>query len=366
MEMVEKMKAMLKMFWMIYWRLNVLSFSLLLFNNGEHMFSGPFGMFVVSVIASILLYKAGIELHTHPVRRIFNKLPLYKRISGSVATKPKWDYPTKEHEDRGIPGKSKPHFAIQRNVQKRAVNRGRLSGYENNILGKMPLPKASCMYGVPGAGLNAATQQFGEKAVEMGQKGEENFAKALRITNSDGLINTSLNLNDSLLNKITSFWSVSIPTAPGEKDYNTDVDCILANGNKMLLIDLKYYSDGDVTYYSDGERLYTVDNQTNNWVGLPKKMSKNMSLALNRFKKKFPNYEIEAMTILVPTAMGIGKFASYPYMPTYEGNIPLYNINYAMMKISSFFERVYYSESYNKKDFFELKSLLRGGSISQL
>lgn len=354
------MNAMLRMFWMILWRFAIFAGVAAIFWNDAGVFFGPVGVVFFSALGSFLLYKvAGIEVFTHPLSRFLHKLPVYRKVSGSVSTG--YTQPTRKTTPSS-PNTSQPPFTIPRPIQRQATKKGRMTGYESGILSEFAIPRTSSMFGTPGAGLTGATNKFGSAAVEMGQKGEANFAKILSMTNIDGF-KRDFPVEDVMIDKLYSFWSVSVPTN-GKKDYDTDVDCILVKGNKMMLVDMKYYKDGDVTYYGDGEKLYTIDNATSNWVGEPKKMSRNMEMAVDRFKQVFPKYEISAIVILIPTNMGIGEMGRYPFTPMYKGNIPLYTVKDGLRVISRFFKDTKFIKRYNEDDFAYLRGLLRGSKVS--
>lgn len=157
----------------------------------------------------------------------------------------------------------------------------------------IPCPKTPPMYGVPGFGLSSSG--FNESAVQLGQLGEVNFSKAL--------------YREGLLTRFPTFWSLHMLGQDIYSKEDSDVDCAIITGQRVWLIDLKYYSSGDVTYVStDGQNLVTIDNATGAQVGNPKPMSHNMKMAIERFNSRYKNYSypIEARVVLVPTDKGQG------------------------------------------------------------
>ncbi|WP_146077941.1 hypothetical protein [Pseudoclavibacter sp. AY1F1] len=89
----------------------------------------------------------------------------------------------------------------------------------------------------------------------------------------------------------------------------------------MLLLDLKYYASGDVTWFSpDGDYLLCRDNPTGREIGSPRRMSRNMKMAHSRFKALFPDHDVRAYVVLIPTNAGLGEIARGTAWP---GHVPL-------------------------------------------
>lgn len=348
------LKVFLRTFWMLFWRSYLVFSALGLSLNNPMVLYGPFGVIIFSFVGSfIICVVLGIEIYTFPIIRMLRGLPFYDHIKNRNRRKTK-----SKSKSKRAKLKTREQFKYTHGIQKRATQRGYLTGYENNVIENIPLPSSNSMFGKPGAGLTEAVDKFGQDAVKMGQKGELNFSKILSITDINGL-KCDQSESMSLLNQLYSFWSVSIPSN-GQKNYNTDVDCILLKDKRMMLVDIKYYSDGNVMYYGDNNLLYTVDKNTGNWVGKPKKISHNMEMAVDRFKKAFPFYTIEAMVVLVPTNMGIGEMSGYPYRPKCSNGIDLYTIDTGLLHIIDFFKSRHRVGSTNLKDVTKLKRLLRG------
>jgi hypothetical protein len=148
------------------------------------------------------------------------------------------------------------------------------------------------------AGLGLFDSGFTGANVYSGQMGEMGFYKVL--------------CRDELIDRFSSYWSVAMPAdgraAVADATFATDVDCVIVQGNDLYLLDLKYYSSGDVTWYTkDGTWLLCKDNSTGTQVGKPRKMSKNMSMAAQRFPKIFPGHRVHTYVVLMPTNAGIGE-----------------------------------------------------------
>jgi hypothetical protein len=184
------------------------------------------------------------------------------------------------------------------------TNRGTITGYEPAVLKDMPVPTGPFMHGVPGLGLGSSG--FDPKAIELGQAGEANFAKALA--------------KNAYTDKFATFWSVHLPDGIGNIDpkyRNVDIDCVILSSNTVWLVDIKNYRQGDVTYRSYGDHLYVEDNATGSWIGKPYKMSRNMQNAQLRFTEVLQdrNVRVEAVVVFMPTPMGVGKIDPHTRWP---------------------------------------------------
>lgn len=149
--------------------------------------------------------------------------------------------------------------------------------------------------GNPGVGLDSS--DFGSDRVAAGQEGEKNLAKMMVQA---GVVGNGLN----------SYWSLRIP----DSSYDTDVDAIVTFGNRMILIDAKEYVSGDGYTY---EPVYGVD-RVDVWQEPTTKnpararhlvkrydFSRNMEMALEKYRKAFPTMDVEAVVLLCPTRRGL-------------------------------------------------------------
>lgn len=180
-------------------------------------------------------------------------------------------------------------------VLERATERGVISGYEPEALKSVQLPDLPLMHGSPGAGLSDSG--FDKGAVRAGQTGEVNFAKAL--------------VKSGLIQRFATFWSIHMLSKDTYGKEQSDVDCAIVTGHTIYLVDLKYYPGGNVAYRTkDGQQLYCYDVPTGQQIGQPKKMSKNMQMAVERFRSRYKNYGsfgLQARVVLVPTNSGVGR-----------------------------------------------------------
>jgi hypothetical protein len=294
---------LLKMVWMLAWR-----FALLFAIFGHSVNTG----LILAVLLAVF-----VRYVLHSTIRIF---PLFNLFRGR---KPLIDLSSKTNTTVSSESQSQ-------NIIHKATNPGISTGYEPHCLETVVLPSTHTvrnMRGVPGCGLNESN--FAHSSVQMGQMGETNFAKALAITSRIKKIDYS-DFRYGIIQTVHSFWSVAMPSEiairkPDPK-FKTDIDCILVNGNTIILVDTKFYKSGDVTYTNNGSKLYCVDNATKNLVDKPRTMTKNMQMAKERFQKFFPKMNVEAIVVFMPTDSG-SAIINNVYWP---GNIPAMTINQAL------------------------------------
>lgn len=95
-------------------------------------------------------------------------------------------------------------------------------------------------------------------------------------------------------------WSsLRMPYKPGQKRYNTDIDFAVTSGNQLILIDAKKWS-AKAPYWSFfglPMKGFAPLEQNGAW----KPLSKNMQMAVNRFRESLPGVQISAMVVFVPT-----------------------------------------------------------------
>lgn len=186
------------------------------------------------------------------------------------------------------------------NRKKRSEELGTITGYEPEELEKIDLISNPLMRGEPGAGLSGSG--FSQANIQAGSLGELNFAKALQIKN--------------LLQQFASYWSVQYPFEyiPGpDTTSKGDIDCVLISKKNVYLIDLKLYAQGNITWttVNNTNEVVAIDNITGNWVGKPRKMSKNMHFATKRIQEKFDklgiDMKVKPYVVMMPTDRGLGK-----------------------------------------------------------
>lgn len=108
--------------------------------------------------------------------------------------------------------------------------------------------------------------------------------------------------------------------AVADDKFSTDIDCVIVQGETIFLIDLKYYASGAVTWHSEDEWLLCRDDATGKQVKKPRRMSRNMAMAQDRFPGILPGKRIASYVVLIPTNDGIGSVAPGTAWP---GGIPL-------------------------------------------
>lgn len=190
-----------------------------------------------------------------------------------------------------------------------ATKQGFTSGFEPYILDKINITKHKLMFGSPGFGLDESN--FSNAQIDLGKKGELNLAKAFE--------------KSGYLDKFATFWSLNNINENNEK-MEADIDCVLISKNTIWLIDAKYYASGDVYYKSDDDYFYVIDKETDMTIGNKRKMSGNMKLAVESFKKRYSEvlkgFEVKACICLIPTNMK----TSNVYNVKWKGDIDVYSL----------------------------------------
>lgn len=301
--MFTKLIHFAKMSWMLIWRLLLLD---------ALFFAGRFDtqFLAAAVIGSFVsVFFFNRTLVTWPLIRLLRKRPAVIPADGfDGAARPR---PTRPSGYQRGPVKVKPQAPTvpTGGTLATASANGRITGFEPSALKARTVPATPSMIGVPGAGLHGATGMT-QTNITLGVAGEENFAKALSATGQIGRFGT--------------VWSVPVPDqdrfVPGP--YGTDIDCVLATGSAIFLVDLKNYKSGDVRYHSSGNLLYCEDGATGKQVGEVKTMSRNMEMATNAVRRHFPSANIVPVVVFMPTDKGEGVLDNV----VWPGGIPAMNL----------------------------------------
>ena len=231
--------------------------------------------------------------------------PLKTRRPDMPRTETKAGTPQRQYER----SKPAPEVGVTR---ARPSAKGRMTGFEPAKLRSYHAPISLHAQGLAGLGL--FDSGFDSGNIYNGQRGEVGFYKALCL--------------EDLIDDCSSYWSVAMPGDDGvarpDSKFQTDVDCIVVQGETMYLIDLKYYASGDVTWHTlDRQWLLCRDNATGEQVGKPRHMSRNMAMAQDRFQRIFPGLQIKSYVVLIPTQDGLGNIAPGTAWP---GNVELINL----------------------------------------
>lgn len=170
---------------------------------------------------------------------------------------------------------------------------GRMTGFEPEALKGLHYPKGPKVHGVPGEGLDEAG--YSAKATQLGTQGEKLFSRALKTL--------------GITKKVHSFWSVTNPDPErfAKTKYSRgDVDCVLAFGNTILLIDVKFYTSGKGAWRmnDDGESLTFYAHETGEPFGEPRAMSHVMSQAHKTFQQRFRKARVLSLVVFMPTDRG--------------------------------------------------------------
>lgn len=133
----------------------------------------------------------------------------------------------------------------------------------------------------------AARTKFGAANAAAGLSGEKWLLKKLSAQFPDAHI----------------WFSVRTPARTGQKRYNSDIDLVVVNGRRVILIDAKRWEAGHV-YWS----LFGVPMQ--GWRRMrrsntPMKPSRNMAMAQSRVAQDLPGAHVTSMVIYTPTKRGL-------------------------------------------------------------
>lgn len=314
--MLVKLIQFIKMSWMLSWRLVLLS-AVFFAGRGTDIL-------VLSgiVAAAVCVFGFNRVPFTWPIFRLITRKRVIGRADGlddpnnPQARRPQSGVrrPQGQRVSTGAPGRGNTyggHVGTTTGpVLSSASRNGRITGFEPKTLEQWPVPQHFNMKGAPGAGLHGA-QNMSQTNIDLGVKGEENFARALSVTHQLGRFNT--------------IWSVPVPDAdyfrPGK--YETDIDCIIGTESAIFLVDLKNYKSGDVRYHRRGTDLYCEDVATGQQIGDVKTMTRNMEMATAAMRKHFPNANIVPVVVFMPTDKGEGTIDKV----VWPGGIPAMNLS---------------------------------------
>lgn len=266
-------------------------FRLLILNKSGFVAAGLsfFELIIWSVVGGVIVYYfMHKQLKPFFIARLILRKPAFEKVNVNNSQAGGSSAPSRPGQSPIV--SSKPTMPV---ISSASAN-GLITWFEPRELNKVNYVGGVNVFGYPGKGLQSANGMSARNA-SLGQNGELNFGKALE--------------KSGLKDKFAILWSVRMPDTqamvPSTK-FNTDIDCIIVTGDRVYLVDLKNYASGDVTYESHGDELYTIDNVTGNLVGKPKKMSRNMAMASDIFKKHFPGVRFETVVVLMPTDKGAG------------------------------------------------------------
>lgn len=208
------------------------------------------------------------------------------------------------------------------NSQREPTAVGRMTGLEPAALTTVEVPQLPHLFGTPGAGL--AGSGFGAQQISKGQAGELNFARALQHTGQ--------------LPRMASFWSVHMPdeTVGASTTLSGDIDCVLATGRSVYLLDVKNYTQGDVTWCLEDGTLRLIDNPSGGYIGPARTMSRNMELAVDRVREKLRRLGLEhrvvGKVVFMPTDLGMGTISPEVRWP---GDIPAEPVDQTLAELAA-------------------------------
>lgn len=284
--MIAKFLHFLKMSWMLSWRL--LLVDAFVFRGGHDT------QFLIAAVlfSGFMVFFLNKTLTAFPLIRLVMRKPVIVWADGFARENAPRVVKNKMATPKQAAELAKPEPEPVRYVETATAN-GYMTGFEPSALANVPIPDFPTMDGVPGSSISENTG-MDEGAVRLGVLGEQNFARALGVTR--------------LIGRFQSVWSV--PVLHSSKfeiaNYDADIDCVIASGTCIYLVDLKHYKSGNVRYYHKGNQLYCEDVATGAQVGEPKIMSPNMSNATAAMRHHFPNAVIKPVVVLMPTDKGEG------------------------------------------------------------
>lgn len=101
--------------------------------------------------------------------------------------------------------------------------------------------------------------------------------------------------------KFEVYYSLSMPRRPGQTHLATDIDCVIANGNRVVLIDVKRWRGLFLWTLSLRDLKIPIDVLRPRVMEGKWTLSKNMHAALDLVRYHLPEAEVSAMVVFVPT-----------------------------------------------------------------
>ena len=201
---------------------------------------------------------------------------------------------------------------------------------------------AGKFYGTPATSMSGREFQkkFGSANTRSGAIGEQKLFEVLR------------GRNGWLPAHIPLFCSLHTPGAD-----SADIDFAVVNGNKILLIDAKFWRQNTGFVWNlgdDGENLFEGIRRWKSKNGTNYKFSRSMIMAKKNIKKALPGFQVESIVIMVTdhkyknTRLPNTRFLTAP------GGVKVLNMKTAKKYIAKYFkgtERT--TDTYNAEIFLE-------------
>lgn len=135
-----------------------------------------------------------------------------------------------------------------------------------------------------------------------------------------------------------SIWaSIRTPSAKNGqgKNYRTDIDFAIANGNRLVIIDAKMWSSKGF-WWSFGNLPFFnftpfMDKRTGKW----KPLSGNMAMSVDRFRETLPGCIVEGMVVFTPTPPR-GDLPTNVFFMRWPGGIRSFLPSSAVRRIKAF------------------------------
>lgn len=193
-------------------------------------------VFVICCIAAVALWYAG-----HPVWAIIAAIvAVIIRAAGQLH-----EEESQSRSHHTPPPRARVPEIVEREVDVPQPYQDPMYGIDDI---RSALARYSNVHGLPGAGLNhdEAKQTMGEVRIKAGIRGEESLAAALIYYGV---------LDDPHTHV---FFSVA---NPADATGNTDIDCVIVNGDTVYLLDAKYWA-GKGTLHQTSPHQYCANGKT--------------------------------------------------------------------------------------------------------
>jgi len=310
---MHKLFQVIKMSWMFFWRLYLVS---IVISAGR---LNDLVLPVAVILAVVMVFALNKTVLVWPIARMVFRgtwlIPADQTYEPSEsrdartrriseARKNAEAAATREAKRSVRPDSERPVYAERVYT---ATSNGKITGFEPRNLASTPVPTGPFMHGKPGGSIN---EEIKNDPDSVGALGDENFAKALQKTH--------------LLNRFFTVWSKPTPdlrTGFGNA-YGWTTDCVLATETTLYVIDLKFYKSGNVRYHTFNNLLYCEDIPTGKEVGGAKYMTQGIQKAAEAVKRHHPEANVVPIVVFMPTDKGEAVLDDV-YWP---GNIPAVNL----------------------------------------
>lgn len=312
--MTNKLFHLVKMSWMFFWRLYIVSIVISAGRLNDAVLP------IAVILAAVMIFGLNKAIRTWPIARMVFRgqwlVPADYWERSTPESREARNRRNKETRERSEaqaasiaknarrPESERPVYAEHVYT---ATSNGKLTGFEPRNLASISVPTGPFMHGKPGGSIN---EEIKNDPDSVGAIGDENFAKALQKTH--------------LLNRFFTVWSKPTPdlrTGFGNA-YGWTTDCVLATESTLYVIDLKFYKSGNVRYHTFNDLLYCEDIPTGKEVGGAKYMTQGVKKAAEAVKRHHPEANVVPIVVFMPTDKGEAVLDNV-YWP---GGVPAVNL----------------------------------------